>query len=313
MINDVPTWLACPVCQETLSQQGDLLFCSHDDLSFPELDGILRLMPADQREAADAYAAGYRTRREEQGWRSLTAQEMAALPTIPPGGWDKIYWPVRHKSFKALIRWFKQDIDGRDGPLRVVDMGAGVGWLAGRLVMEASKPIELVALDLSCDDAFGLSAAGRLRQELNLAITLVQGDIESPPIQQKSVDLLIYNASLHYARDVAACLATAAALLRPGGVVVIMDSPISTGPVTAIAGPPPAVGADVEANEEKPADNRAGRQLPNEEVIQALTEAGLTYEFTTIRRGFRWGLRELRMRLFGMAIFDLPIIFAKLP
>jgi SAM-dependent methyltransferase len=307
MNKDVPSWLGCPICQKALSQQENSLYCPNDDLSFPLQDGILRLMPPEQQEAADAFAAEYRDRREEQGWRSLTAEEMAALPTIPPGGWDKIYWPVRHKSYQVLIRWFKQNIDGHTGPLRVVDMGAGVGWLAGRLAMEANELVELVALDLSSDDAFGLGAAGRLRQELDLPLTLVQGDIEGPPFQRKSVDLLIYNASLHYAGDVAACLAVAADLLRPGGAVVIMDSPISTGPVTAISEPPPGVGNKIE----KKKTGRSGRPLSNEEVVQALTKAGLTYEITSIWRGLRWQVRQLRMRLFGLAIFDLPIIIAK--
>ena len=307
MNNDVPSWLGCPKCQRALSQQENSLYCPHDDLSFPLQDGIWRLMSPEQRAEADVFAEEYRDRREEQGWRSLTVEEMAALPTIPPGGWDKIYWPERHKSFQKLMRWFKQEIDGRSRPLRVVDMGAGVGWLGGRLAMEAGELVELVALDLSAGDAFGLGAAGRLRQGLDRPLTLVQGDIERPPFQHKSVDLLIYNASLHYAGDVAACLAIAAALLRKGGAVVIMDSPISTGPVTAISQPPPGV----ESKSEKEEAGRSGRPLANEKVLQALTETGLAYEIITIRRGFRWKVRQLRMRLFGLAIFDLPIIIAR--
>ena len=304
---DVPSWLGCPVCQQSLVQRENSLYCPDDDLSFPLQDGIFRLIPPEQQEEADAYAEEYREQREEQGWRSLTAEEMAALPTVPPRGWDKIYWPVRHKSFQTLMRWFKQEIDGRSPSLRVVDMGAGVGWLAGRLAMVAGEQVELVALDLSRDDAFGLGAAGRLRQELEIPLTLVQGDIERPPFQHKSVDLLIYNASLHYAGDVVACLASAATLLRPGGAVVIMDSPISTGPITAISQPPPGV----EAGGETIKEGRSGRPLANEMVAQALTEAGLDYELTKVGRGLRWQVRQLRMRVFGLAIFELPIIIAK--
>ncbi len=307
MNNEVPSWLGCPVCQKALNQQENSLYCPDDALSFAVQKGILCLISPEQQEEADAYAEEYRTQREEQGWRLLTAEEMAALPTVPPRGWDKIYWPVRHKSFQILMRWFKQEIDGRSQSLRVVDMGAGVGWLAGRLAMEAGEQVELVALDLSRDDAFGLGAAGRLRQELEIPLTLVQGDIERPPFQPKSVDLLIYNASLHYAGDVGACLASAATLLRPGGVVVIMDSPISTGPITAISQPPPGVEAAGESIEA----SRSGRPLANDKVAQALTEAGLDYEITKVGRGLRWQVRQLRMRAFGLAIFELPLIIAK--
>jgi hypothetical protein len=46
-------------------------------------------------------------------------------------------------------------------------------------------------------------------------------------------------------------------------------------------------------------------------VAQALTEAGLDYELTKVGRGLRWQVRQLRMRVFGLAIFELPIIIAK--
>jgi len=95
--------------------------------------------------------------------------------------------------------------------------------LAGRLAADNHL---VVALDLSCDDAFRLGAAGRLSRYLGLPIVLVQGAIEEPPFQPNQVDLLTYNASLHYAENIEGCLKTGARLLGPDGFLVIMDSPV---------------------------------------------------------------------------------------
>jgi hypothetical protein len=77
--------------------------------------------------------------------------------------------------------------------------------------------------------------------------------------------------------------------------------------VTAVKEPPPGNGAPLA----EPSESRRGRHLPNQEVFQALSAAGLLYESVRVRRGLRWRLRQLRTRLFGIAVFDLPLIVAR--
>lgn len=291
------TWLGCPVCRGLLERTETGLYCPNDEIVFPLQDGIYRLLPLDEREAADAYAEKYREQREAQGWRPLTGDELAALPEKAPTGWDRIYWPVRQQSFEALLAWLATLEAPTEGSIRIVDMGAGFGWLAARL---AARDYEVVALDLSADDAFGLGAVRQLADRLSAPPILVQGDIDRPPLQQGQVDLLIYSASLHYAADLAACLKAAASTLRPGGTLVIMDTPVLTGDFTAL---PPAEGEPV----------RKGRQVPLSELEQALDEAGLAYEIRQLGRGWRWTLRQWRIRFFGGVGFDLPFIVARRP
>ncbi len=57
---------------------------------------------------------------------------------------------------------------------------------------------------------------------------------------------------------------------------------------------------------------RAGRQLSEEELAQALAQAGLLSETLRVGRGFRWRLSRLRMRFMGLAPFDLPLIYSRL-
>jgi hypothetical protein len=182
----------------------DGFYCSEHDLIFPSEEDIHQLLPPDEREGAAEFAAEYRQRREEQGWRPLSAGELAALPEVAPTGWDRLYWPTRNQSFRRLTERVESLAAEKDRPLHIVDMGAGFAWLSGRY---AAAGHTVVALDLSRDEAFGLGAARPVSQEPETSLTLVQGDIEQPPFLPQSADLLIYNASLHYAVDLGRCLA----------------------------------------------------------------------------------------------------------
>jgi SAM-dependent methyltransferase len=292
----LPEWLGCPVCQGPLDRTKTSLHCPADSLDFPLQDGIFRLLPPGEREAAGAYAEEYRQQREAQGWRPLAAEELSALPDKAPAGWDPLYWPARRQSFATLSTWLETVDQPAGNPLRVVDMGAGFGWLAGRL---AARGYEVVALDLSDDDAFGLGAVRETAGDYARPPLLAQGDVERPPLQPGQVDLLIFNASLHYAVDLKKCLRSAAELLRPGGAMIIMDTPVLVGDFTALQ---PAEGQPL----------RRGRQLPLAELEQALTAARLDFESRQLKRGWRWSMRQWRIRFFGGPGFTLPFIIARL-
>lgn len=293
-----PTWLGCPVCQGPLDQTETGLKCPVDALEFSLQDGIYRLLAPAALAAADAYAGKYRQQREAQGWHALAPNELVALPETAPGGWDSLYWPTRRQSYQALMAWLNgAGLHAADEPLRTVVMGAGFGWLAGRL---AADSYQVVAVDLSSDDAFGLGALRDAAGALAAQPVLVQGDMEQPPLRLGEVDLVVYSASVHYAVNLQQCLAKSAALLRPGGALIINDTPVLTGEFTALP------------SEEEQAPRR-GRQLPLVELKQALADAGLDFEIHQVDRGWRWKIRQWRVRFFGGVGFSLPLIVARRP
>ncbi len=83
------------------------------------------------------------------------------------------------------------------------------------------KGHRVVAVDALDDEVDGLGAAGGVD-----GLVLVQADFEAPPLAARQFDLVVFNASLHYARDVRRALAQAHALLAPGGILAVMDSPM---------------------------------------------------------------------------------------
>jgi ubiquinone/menaquinone biosynthesis C-methylase UbiE len=68
--------------------------------------------------------------------------------------------------------------------------------------------------------AFG-AAKARKHNLKNLEFRL--GDLENPPIEPQSVDLVILSQALHHAQNPAAAIASAHRLLRPNGQILILD------------------------------------------------------------------------------------------
>jgi ubiquinone/menaquinone biosynthesis C-methylase UbiE len=68
--------------------------------------------------------------------------------------------------------------------------------------------------------AFG-AAKARKNGLKNLEFRL--GDLQDPPIESGSVDLVVLSQALHHAEDPAAALTAAYRLLRPQGQILILD------------------------------------------------------------------------------------------
>ena len=77
----------------------------------------------------------------------------------------------------------------------------------------------VTALDVDGGDA-GL---GSLRDR---RVARVVGDLEALPLRAGSFDAVIAAATLHYAVDLSGALAEAGRVLRPGGLLIIADSPV---------------------------------------------------------------------------------------
>lgn len=128
------------------------------------------------------------------------------------GRFDRSYGPGR--SWQAFGQMLLRTIP----PLVVADLGAGEGLLSELLARRAKK---VIAVDNSEKIvAFG-AAKAKKNGIKNLEFRL--GDLEEPPIEPQSVDLVILSQALHHAKDPARAIAAAHRILRPGGQMMILD------------------------------------------------------------------------------------------
>lgn len=103
-------------------------------------------------------------------------------------------------------------------PLIIADLGAGEGTLSQLLAQRAKK---VIAVDNSEKMVAYGSELARKHGFANLEYRL--GDIEEPPVEKGSVDLVFLSQALHHAQNPAQAVRAAFAVLKPGGRIVVLD------------------------------------------------------------------------------------------
>ena len=92
----------------------------------------------------DAYAE----HRAREGRGPLDSAQLRALPYLTEGPFAH-EWRIRARSFDAFVHGVVEPLARRVGrPLRVLDLGAGNGWLCYRMVASGHHA---VALDVRTD------------------------------------------------------------------------------------------------------------------------------------------------------------------
>ncbi len=128
------------------------------------------------------------------------------------GRFDRVYGPGR--SWQAFGHLLLRVLP----PLVVADLGSGEGLLSELLARRCKK---VIAVDNSEKIvAFG-AAKARKNNLKNLEFRL--GDLQDPPVEPESVDLVILSQALHHAVEPARAIAGAWRILKPGGQVMILD------------------------------------------------------------------------------------------
>jgi ArsR family transcriptional regulator len=103
-------------------------------------------------------------------------------------------------------------------PLVIADLGAGEGTFSHLLAQRAKQ---VIAVDNSQKMVeFGRELARR-HGITNFEYRL--GDLESPPIDDESIDLAFFSQSLHHAQHPQKAVDAARRILKPGGRIVILD------------------------------------------------------------------------------------------
>ncbi len=186
--------LRCPQCDAAPAPGGDTCPGCGRRLRSPR--GGLDLLTDAERAEADRFTADYVELRTREGWVGGGARE------DPQGGNPRL-WRDRSDLVARAARLMRDEIG--ESPL-VLDVGAGGGWAAGRL--GGARVIAIDLLDVGESD--GLS---------------VRGDMRRLPVRDAAADAALYAASLHYA-PVMESVPEAARVLRPGGLLIALDSPL---------------------------------------------------------------------------------------
>lgn len=158
-----------------------------------------------------AFVSEYARIRAAEGHGFATVEELRALPRVDRNHRHAGIWRIRRCSYGVLV---SRVLTQYGKPLRILDLGAGCGWLTHRL---STLGHDAIAVDINSDSEDGLGAAARLGCRCLLA------DFDRLPLSDRHADLAIFNGSFHYSTDYRKTLRET---FRVARVVVIMDSPI---------------------------------------------------------------------------------------
>jgi SAM-dependent methyltransferase len=259
-VSDTWSILRCPTCGRAPGPLAGA--CAGCGRTVRAAGGAFDLLTDVEREAADAFAATYSKLRRSEGWASQDGVEG------PGHGSDRL-WRPRREAAQRAARWIGGGI--------VLDVGSGGAWLPGLL-----PAAEVIAVDLLEPPA---ASAARLR---------VRGDMRRLPIADAAVDACVYCASLHHA-PLGCALEEAARVLRPGGLLLVLESPFYRDAATAAAARERSGAHYRKAGAAGLAD--AYHPIALDALVSALARAGLTVELLEQPQAWRLPGRPPRFPL----------------
>lgn len=128
------------------------------------------------------------------------------------GRFDRVYGPGR--SWQGFGQLLLRIVP----PLVVADLGSGEGLISELLARRCKK---VIAVDNSEKIVAYGAAKARKNGLKNLEFRL--GDLQNPPIEADSVDLVLLSQALHHALDPRTAIHSAYRLLHSGGQILILD------------------------------------------------------------------------------------------
>ncbi len=200
---------ACPRCGASLSLT---LFCSACSSAFDYRDGVYRFLLPERELEFEPFLSQYRQVRQQEGNFARPSDYYRSLPIVQPLTLDADRWYIRRQSYECLLSLLPKHS-------AILDLGAGNCWLTHRLTALGYR---CVAIDTSTDSDDGLGAW----RHYGVKFTCVQADFDALSFAPSQFDVAIFNASLHYAPDIHRSLANANRMLKPNGVIFVIDSPV---------------------------------------------------------------------------------------
>lgn len=285
---------ACPRCHAPLEiVAAGAMRCPDDGLSFQRVDGIWRCLLPERAPIFAQFVQEYETVRQGEGRGSDDPAYYRALPFADLSGQMTADWRIRAQSFSTLLEKVLMPLEIAQGSsLKILDLGAGNGWLSHQL---ARRGHDLAAVDLTINRCDGLGA----RRMYDIDFLPIQAEFDRLPLSDDQADLVIFNASLHYATDYVTTLHEAWRVATLGGLVAVVDTAVYHNPTS---------GEQMVRERERLFRQKYGfpsNALPSQNYLtyDRLTtlarQLGVDWQLIWPIPAWRWTVRRLRARLRG--------------
>src|SRR4051794_1263315 len=121
----------CPECHAALVRKSvETMACAECAHVFERRGGIWRFLTAARGEQLEPFVRQYRIVRDKEGRRPDQPEYYRRLPAVSDRDPHARDWEVRRETYRHLLGHV---LAVGALPLRLLDVGAGSGWLSNRL------------------------------------------------------------------------------------------------------------------------------------------------------------------------------------
>ncbi|WP_433972529.1 class I SAM-dependent methyltransferase [Tunturiibacter lichenicola] len=295
--------LQCPRCSGWIghlpkTNAADTTFvCSDCCLKLECEQGIWRSLLPERADHFSRFIRDYQFIRSAENRGSADAEYYFNLPYRDLSGSNSQQWAIRAKTFLYIKRNILPSLrPSLKRSLKILDLGAGNGWMSYRLALDGHSP---VAVDLLTNDRDGLGAAAHYRKHLPTLFPRFQAELDTLPFTDDEFDLVIYNASFHYSENYEKTVAEALRCTCAGGTVLIADTPWYSNEES---------GEQMVAERRLVFTERYGFPSDGLKSLEYLTDQrlqrteacfGIRWQTLTPNYGVRWSMRPLLAKLRG--------------
>jgi SAM-dependent methyltransferase len=191
--------LVCPETLGPLEQREEGLWSPRAQRLYPVRDGLVFMAYA----ASDAEMIA-ETMEEERDWQGTAASVERDREFLTASA------PIAVELINLATRLLAPT-----GPAKALELGSGSGWVSW-LLAEAGYETWL------CDFEANSLAIGRLYEHERMRDRVVT-DARYCPFPDASFDLVLMKEFVHHVQDVETLFAEAQRVLRPGGLMVVME------------------------------------------------------------------------------------------
>jgi SAM-dependent methyltransferase len=220
--------LQCPSCMSGLgflpfssASDAQKYDCSQCYYTMHRENGIWQALTPERLAYFSQFIEEYQNIRAAEGRGSLRPEFYLNLPYKDVSGKNVWQWKIRASTYDCLRKNLLPRYD-RKNPLKVLDLGAGNGWMSYRLGLEGYSS---VAVDLLMNDGDGLGAAVHFEKQDGSLFPRFRAEMSRLPFMDEQFDVVIFNASFHYAENYETVLREALRCVKDGGRVIIADTP----------------------------------------------------------------------------------------
>lgn len=282
----------CPSCRSTLRRVETGWKCDREDIAFGTTEDIPDFILPSRRPNVERFLALYQSVRKAEGWSIDNRKSLINLPYPERNTPFRNLWQLRartYESFRTLL-----NLGAGPMPLNILDLGAGNCWMASRL---AESHQSIVAVDINPDFFDGLGVPGAVLEKAEQSVIRIRAEYDFLPFSDGSFDIAYFNASLHYSPDPVQTIVKTFKLVKDGGSIYVLDSPLYYDPESGRRMIKERQESYRRLYEIELPDDLAGSFLTYAQLEQLRTECSV--EMIDPGYGLLWNLRPKVARLLG--------------